>query len=169
MVCPGGHAAEGRWEGGILASSPRRRGSSGHKPPEQAPSSQIPGQGTSKDFALCIDRSISILVCRLRCISATFRPLPLNPCTRRGLHRPLCSVYNSKHFLGIRSWPYPSTAPKYSGRQATTALCFKDARYKCPGPAYQQRPHRPFACQPATIADALSDDMLSRASRHRQE
>lgn len=37
------------------------------------------------------------------------------------------------------------------------------------GPAYQQRPHRPFACQPTTVADALSDDMLSRASRHRQE
>lgn len=74
------------------------------------------GQGTSRDFALCVNRSISILVCCLRCISAKFRPLPLNPCTRRGLHRSLCSVYNSKRFPGIKSRPY-----EYIQLQNTTA------------------------------------------------
>lgn len=116
-------------------------------PKSQAPSSKIPGQGTSRDFALCIGRSISILVCRLRCISAKFRPLSLHPCTRRGLHRFLCSVYNFSTFSGDQIM---STAARYDGRQATTALCFKDTRYKLTGHRYRQRPLRPFTCQPAT-------------------
>lgn len=77
----------GRRDARIFSTLPEAVAATNPQTRLQAPSSKIPGQGTSRDFALCIGRSMSILVCRLRCISAKFRPLPLNPCTRRGLHR----------------------------------------------------------------------------------
>lgn len=48
-----------------------------------------------------------------------------------------------------------STATKYNDRQATTALCFKDARYKFAGHISNR-----IGPSPVSLADALSDDML---------